>query len=104
MMPRVAHDSASALQSVLTDLSEIVHVTYLDDPSWLVAVQFRFDEGHLQVEVNPDDGTVEVVAPGAPPGQRCATWSHGDSNPAIRLARAALCQLSYGPDLFPRSR
>jgi hypothetical protein len=44
----------------LTDLAEIVHVTYLEDPTWLVAVQFRFDEGYLQVEVHPDDDTVGV--------------------------------------------
>ncbi|MFI5897067.1 DUF6334 family protein [Actinoplanes sp. NPDC051513] len=56
----MARDSSSAVQPVLTDLAEIVHVTYLDDPPWLVSVQFRFDEGYLQVEVDPDDDTVEV--------------------------------------------
>jgi Family of unknown function (DUF6334) len=45
---------------VLTGLAEIVNVTYPGDPSWLVAVQFRFDEGYLQIEVDPDDDTVEV--------------------------------------------
>jgi len=46
--------------SVLTDLAEVVHLAYVDDPSWLVAVQFRFEEGYLHVEVDPDDDTVEV--------------------------------------------
>jgi hypothetical protein len=45
---------------VLTDLAEVVHLAYVDDASWLVAVQFRFDEGYLHVEVDPDDDTVEV--------------------------------------------
>lgn len=53
----MAHESAP---SVLTDLAEIVHLAHLDDPSWLVAVQFRFGEGYLQVEVDPDDDTVAV--------------------------------------------
>ncbi len=44
----------------MTGLAEIVHVTRSGDLSWLVAVQFRFDEGYLQAEVNPDDDTVEV--------------------------------------------
>ncbi|MBB2940476.1 hypothetical protein FB565_006168 [Actinoplanes lutulentus] len=44
----------------MTDLAEIVHVTFSEDPSWLVAVQLRFKEGFLQVEVSPDDDTVEV--------------------------------------------
>jgi hypothetical protein len=33
----------------------------MDDASWLVAVQFRFDEGYLHVEVDPDHDTVEVT-------------------------------------------
>ncbi|WP_238005556.1 DUF6334 family protein [Dactylosporangium sp. AC04546] len=45
---------------MLTDLAEVVHLAYMDDPSWLVVVQFRFDEGYLHVEVDPDDDTVEV--------------------------------------------
>ncbi|GLW34690.1 DUF6334 family protein [Actinoplanes regularis] len=49
------------MPSALTDLAEIVHMAYLEDPSWLVAVQFRFDQGYLQVEVDPDDDTVEVT-------------------------------------------
>jgi hypothetical protein len=44
----------------LTGLAEIVHVTDREDPAWLLAVQFRFDEGYLQIEVNPDYDTVEV--------------------------------------------
>ena len=45
---------------MLTGLAEVVHVTYREEPSWLVAVRFRFDEGYLQVEVDPDDDTVDV--------------------------------------------
>ncbi len=56
----VTHDPSSVAPSALTDLAEIVHVTCPEDPSWLVAVQFRFDEGYLQVEVDPNDDTVEV--------------------------------------------
>ncbi|MEV6600036.1 DUF6334 family protein [Actinoplanes sp. NPDC051346] len=56
----MTRDQSFPVPSTLTDLAEIVHVNYLDDPSWLVAVQFRFSEGYLQVEVNPDDDTVEV--------------------------------------------
>ncbi|XVU30295.1 DUF6334 family protein [Actinoplanes sp. CA-054009] len=44
----------------MTNLAEIVHLSFSDDPSWLVAIQFRFTEGFLQVEVNPADDTVEV--------------------------------------------
>ena len=55
----MAGDSSSAAPSGLTDLTEIVHVTTADDPAGLVAVQFRFEEGYLQIEVDPDDDTVE---------------------------------------------
>lgn len=34
----------------------------------------------------------------------CCRWSHGDSNPAIRLARAALFRLSYGPGVLGPGR
>ncbi|MFC6023701.1 DUF6334 family protein [Plantactinospora solaniradicis] len=56
----MAYDLPSPAPSILTNLAEVVHVAYNDDPSWLVAVQFRFDEGYLHVEVDPDDDTVEV--------------------------------------------
>jgi hypothetical protein len=45
---------------VLTDLAEIVHLAYTGDPSWLVAVQFRFNEGYLHVEVDPTNDSVDV--------------------------------------------
>jgi hypothetical protein len=56
----VTTDSGPAPPSALTDLAEIMHLTFSENPSWLVAVQFRFSEGFLQVEVDPDDDTVEV--------------------------------------------
>ncbi|MFC4044543.1 DUF6334 family protein [Dactylosporangium siamense] len=45
---------------MLTGLVEVVHLAHAEDPAWLVAVQFRFDQGYLHVEVDPDDDTVEV--------------------------------------------
>jgi hypothetical protein len=56
----VTTDSGSTAPSALTDLAEIMHLTFSEDPSWLVAVQFQFSEGFLQVEVNPDDDTVDL--------------------------------------------
>lgn len=44
----------------LSSLSEVVHVMTVSAPGWLVAVQFRFDEGYLSVEANPADDTIEV--------------------------------------------
>jgi hypothetical protein len=56
----VAHDSLASDVSVLTALAEVVLLAHMDDPSWLVAVQFRFHEGYLQVEVDPDGDTVGI--------------------------------------------
>lgn len=43
----------------LQRLAEVHHVLY-DDGGWLVAVEFRFDEGYFAVEVDPDHDEVEV--------------------------------------------
>jgi hypothetical protein len=59
-MISVMHDLFLSGPSVLTGLAEVVHLAHMDDPSWLVAVQFRFHEGYLQVEADPDDDTVEI--------------------------------------------
>ena len=60
MISRVALHLPSPAPSLLTKLAEVMHLAYADAPSWLVAAQFRFDEGYLQVEVDPADDTVEV--------------------------------------------
>jgi hypothetical protein len=40
-------------------LAEVHHVLD-EDAEWLVAVQFRFDEGYLGIEVDPDHDEVEL--------------------------------------------
>ena len=42
----------------LERLAEVAHVTSSGE---LVAVQFRFEEGYLSVEANPDDDTVDAT-------------------------------------------
>ncbi|MFF5077971.1 hypothetical protein ACFY36_13030 [Actinoplanes sp. NPDC000266] len=62
----------------MTNLAEIVHVSFSDDPSWLVAIQFRFTEGFLQVAANPADDTGE---------DRLLLAGHGDCD-VIMAGRA----------------
>jgi hypothetical protein len=41
-------------------LAEVWHVVDDEDDRWLVGVQFRFDEGFLCIEVDPDGDEVDV--------------------------------------------
>ncbi|MBL7252774.1 hypothetical protein JKJ07_00445 [Actinoplanes sp. LDG1-01] len=46
-------------------------MTLPDDPAWLLAVQFGFAEGCLQIEVDPGTDTIEVsFDPSRPPPLR----------------------------------
>lgn len=41
-------------------LAQVRHVVDDEDDRWLVAVQFRFDEGFLGIEVDPDHDEVDL--------------------------------------------
>ena len=41
-------------------LAEVRHVVDAEDDRWLVGVQFRFDEGFLGIEVDPDHDEVDL--------------------------------------------
>lgn len=63
--------------AVLSRLADVQHVMVSgSSEDWLVAAQFRFDEGYLSVEVNPSDDTVDVsFDPARRPTLR--NWANG---------------------------
>jgi hypothetical protein len=61
MIDSVSDESQLYGPAVLSHLAEVQHVmSGRSSEDWLVAAEFRFDEGYLSVEVDPSDDTVDV--------------------------------------------